>query len=86
MAETIRAGQSLLVDGVELLVLSRADYERLLVAAESDDMLVNCQTCGAWLDRDEAANAADFTGCWFAATYREKDRATCRREQRAFPK
>jgi hypothetical protein len=46
------------------------DYRRLLLAAEADDMIVKCETCGAWLDLAEPACAAiaDFTGCWKAAT------------------
>lgn len=46
------------------------DYKRLLLASEGDDMIVKCETCGAWLDRDDPATAVteDFTGCWKAAT------------------
>lgn len=54
----------------ETVTIPLADYRRLLMAAESDEMIVNCETCGAWLDRDEeaCASAEDFTGCWKAAT------------------
>lgn len=57
-----------------------ADYKRLLMAAESDDMIVRCETCGAWLDRDEEAyaNVEDFTGCWKAATRDSKYDHLCR--------
>jgi hypothetical protein len=56
------------------------DYKRLLEAAELDDMIVHCETCGAWLDRDDPATctADDFTGCWKAATHRAKDGDLCR--------
>lgn len=52
-----------------------ADYERLLAAADGDDMIVTCDTCGAWLDRDDpcVATTDDFTGCWKAATGGQHD-------------
>lgn len=55
------------------------DYQRLLMAAEADDMIVTCETCGAWMDRDDprCASLDDFTGCWFAATGSDADRSTC---------
>jgi hypothetical protein len=57
-----------------------ADYKRLLEATESDDMIVRCEVCGAWLDRDDPATATldDFTGCWKAASHRAKDSDLCR--------
>ena len=57
-----------------------ADYNRLVACAESDDMIVWCETCGAWLDRDEdaCANAQDFTGCWKAATRDSKYDHLCK--------
>ena len=54
------------------------DYRRLLKAAECDDMIVNCQVCGAWLDRNEAADTEDFTGCWKAGTRDPRYDDTCR--------
>ena len=56
-----------------------ADYKRLLEAAIADDMIVWCETCGAWLDREDPACASteDFTGCWKAATRRAEDTPLC---------
>src|SRR5690606_8095516 len=53
-----------------LVTISRADYLRLIEASESDDCIVHCTTCGAWLDTADAATATieDFNGCWKAAT------------------
>lgn len=66
------------------VTLSDEDYLRLLTAAEGDDMLVWCERCGAWLDRDDprASTAGDVEGCWFSVTLREQDKGTCVREQR----
>lgn len=52
------------------MLLTNAEYRRLLAAAECDDMLIWCEVCGAWLDRNDpaAASTEDFTGCWKAAT------------------
>lgn len=63
-----------------MVTIPLADYERLLRAAEGDDMLVICETCGAWLDRDDPATctADDFTGCWKAAAGRSQDEHLCR--------
>lgn len=60
--------------------ISEADYRRLLEAAEADDMIVWCEVCGAWLDRDDPAycNADDFTGCWKAATRDSRYNHLCR--------
>ena len=57
-----------------------ADYERLLQCAESDDMIVTCEVCGAWMDLDDPACAStdEFTGCWKIASDRPKDQALCR--------
>ena len=46
------------------------DYARLIALAECNDMMVKCETCGAWLDRDEEACVVteEFQGCWKAAT------------------
>lgn len=54
------------------------DYERLLKAAMSDDTIVICETCGAWLSIDEAATTVDFTGCWKAATCDSQFDDTCK--------
>jgi hypothetical protein len=63
----------------DTVALSLADYERLLEAAGGDDMLIWCEQCGAWMDRNEpwAASTEDFTGCWFAATCRDQDAHLC---------
>jgi hypothetical protein len=53
-----------------------SDYERLLQLVELDDMLVICQVCGAWLDREDpaCATAGDFSGCWKVASSRGDDK------------
>ena len=63
----------------DTITLTRAEYERLLMAAEADDMIVRCEFCGAWMDRAEAACAPieDFSGCWKMATGRESDAHLC---------
>lgn len=52
------------------ITIPLADYKRLLLASEADDMIVRCETCGAWLDRADPATATtdDYTGCWKVAT------------------
>jgi hypothetical protein len=62
------------------MLLTNDEYARLLEAAWSDDMLIQCEICGAWIDRDDpaAANIADFTGCWKAATADPKNDHLCR--------
>jgi hypothetical protein len=46
------------------------DYLTLVDHAEASDMIVKCETCGAWLVTDETACATteDYTGCWKMAT------------------
>ena len=63
-----------------MMEISLEDYKRLLAAAEADDMIVWCETCGAWLDRDDPATctADDFTGCWKVATRRAEHDHLCR--------
>lgn len=62
----------------ELMVtIPAADYRRLIEASEGDDMIVRCQTCGAWLTRDEAAPVEDYIGCWKVAV-EGGDESTCR--------
>lgn len=76
----IKPGAEIKVDGHWFVVLSVEDYDRLLIAAEADDMLLWCETCGAWIDRDDeaAAHTEDFIGCWKAAAGREEDSHLCR--------
>ena len=64
----------------DTVTIPLADYKRLLEALEGDDMIVRCETCGAWLDRDEEACAItdDFTGCWKAATHSAKYDHLCK--------
>jgi hypothetical protein len=54
----------------ETFTLPKSDYELLISSAQADDMIVECETCGAWLHRSEDACASteDYTGCWKAAT------------------
>ncbi len=56
--------------GVGEVTLSVDEYRRLLLAAETDDRIVRCFKCGAWLDRDEpaAATCGEEVGCWKALT------------------
>lgn len=63
--------------GEPTVTIPAADYRRLLEASEGDDMIVRCETCGAWLTRDEAAPVEDFTGCWKVAV-EGGDESTCR--------
>ena len=67
----------------ETVTIPRADYERLLAAAECDRDLAWCEACGAWLEHDDPARATmeDFEGCWYAATCREKDKHLCRQHR-----
>lgn len=57
-----------------------ADYERLLTLVELDDMLITCEVCGAWIDREDPACAStdDFQGCWKVASARPRDAHLCR--------
>lgn len=68
----------------ETVTIPRSDYERLLKAAESDDMIVICETCGAWLDRDDPATATtdDYIGCWKVAAGEDSDRCKSYRSPR----
>jgi len=63
-----------------VIEITVSDYKRLLAAAECDDMIVWCETCKAWLDRDDPATctADDFTGCWKVATHRAQEAHLCR--------
>lgn len=77
------------MDGLEnergmSVTLSDEDYLRLLSAAETDDMIVWCERCGAWLDRDDprAATVGDVEGCWFSCTLLDEHKSTCVRDQR----
>lgn len=64
----------------DAITIPLADYKRLLRAAECDDMIIFCEVCGAWLDRDDPATATvqDFSGCWKAATRDSKYDEQCR--------
>jgi hypothetical protein len=65
---------------MQTVTIPLADYERLLDAASGDDMIVYCETCGAWLDRADPGTATTeaFTGCWKAATRDSKYDKTCK--------
>lgn len=71
----MKPGDEKFVDGQWLVVLSADDYDRLLMAAEADDMIEWCETCGAWIDRDDeaCAHTEDFIGCWKAATHTDTE-------------
>lgn len=71
-----------IVDATDMqcILVPVEDYRRLLESTESDGMIVSCETCGAWLDRDDPACAStdDYTGCWKVATRRDCDAHLCR--------
>lgn len=69
----------------ETVTIPMADYRRLLQLVEFDDMLVICETCGAWLDRDDPATAStdDYNGCWKVAAGEDSDRC---KSYRAVPR
>ncbi|KQI68652.1 hypothetical protein AN189_10180 [Loktanella sp. 3ANDIMAR09] len=64
---------------MDTVTIPRADYLRLLIASEGDDMIHRCEVCGAWIDRDEPASAVldDFIGCWRMATRLPKHENLC---------
>ena len=62
----------------ETVTIPLEDYKRLIDGAGADGMIVFCETCGAWLDREEAATTEDYTGCWKAATCDSRYDDTCR--------
>jgi len=61
------------------VTIPRADYERLLLASAGDDMILRCEVCGAWMDREDPRTATldDFTGCWRMATRDPKHENEC---------
>jgi hypothetical protein len=63
----------------QMVTIPLADYDRLLQLVELDDMLITCEVCGAWIDRDDPACATveDFEGCWKVAGNRG-DEKLCR--------
>lgn len=63
-----------------IVTIPLADYERLLELVGLDDMLITCEVCGAWIDREDPACASteDFHGCWKVATARPQDAHLCR--------
>jgi hypothetical protein len=62
------------------ITLPLDDYKRLLESAWCDDMMIKCEVCGAWLDRDDPATAKleDFEGCWKMAARDGKHDHLCR--------
>lgn len=64
----------------QMVTIPLADYRRLLEAAECDDRLIWCETCGAWIDHDDpaAASTDDYTGCWKVAAGEEAKPDNCR--------
>lgn len=63
------------------VTLPASDYQRLLEAAECDDMITTCEVCGAWMDKDDPAylHSEDWNGCVYYATGLERDKDLCRR-------
>lgn len=64
----------------DLVIVPRADYQRLLNGAADDDMLIFCEVCEAWIDRDDEACASvqDFHGCWKVAAGSKETEHLCR--------
>lgn len=62
------------------ITIPLSDYRRLLQLVGFDDMIIICETCGAWLDRDDpaCAPADDYQGCWKVASKRPQDNHLCR--------
>lgn len=81
--EGVKPGAEMMVDGEPVFVIRSRDYLRLLQAAGGDDMLMYCENCSAWIDREDpaAARIEDVSMCWAAATCREKDKPMCRRDR-----
>ena len=65
------------------VTITEADYRRLLEAAECDDAIRWCFSCGAWLDHDDPAftRGGDEEGCVYAMTWDESDKHLCRRDR-----
>lgn len=66
------------------VLLTDAEYRRLLIAAETDDSLKICEVCGAWMDVEDPAYTgiiADFQGCWAQGSKLRRDQHLCRRER-----
>lgn len=66
------------------VTLSDKDYKRLLLASEGDDMIIRCDHCGAWSDRDDpkSATSDDVSGCWYYTTADQKYASECFRHNR----
>lgn len=63
------------------MLLTNAEYRRLLIAAEADGSLIWCERCGAWLDMNDPAAASiveDVRGCWKSVSDRRADQHLCR--------
>lgn len=78
----IIAGLELLrgvADGTHVIVMME-DYETLLEHAKISENIVECETCGAWLDRNDPAVATtdDYTGCWKVAAGQPDNGNNCR--------
>lgn len=73
------------MDRGPMVSIPLSDYQRLIEAAECDDNLTWCETCGAWLDMDDPARAStdDYKGCWKIAADEEDNGNNCR-SYRAF--
>lgn len=69
------------------VTLTEAEYKRLLEAAECDDMIGWCESCNAWIDKNDEAwiQTDDYRGCVYAGSLDERYRQLCRRS-RALPK
>lgn len=78
--ETILAALRAIAPDGPLVCVPRTDYLRLLMAAEMDDTIHWCQTCGAWLADDDPALivADDYTGCMKAGCEQRDTGDNCR--------
>lgn len=81
--------QKTIITGLELLrgvaegthvIVPEADYETLLEHAKISENIFECETCGAWLDRNDPAVATtdDYTGCWKVAAGQSDNGNNCR--------
>jgi hypothetical protein len=51
----------------DVITITMDEYKRLLESTELDDMIVRCEKCGAWIDKDEPAyfgtDGEEVVGC-----------------------
>lgn len=62
------------------IVVPAADYQTLVEHAKISENIIECETCGAWLTRDDEATASteDYHGCWKVAAGEDDNGKNCR--------